>query len=273
MDSRPQPMSPGKGVSVLIYGPPGAGKTRFIGSAPNTLILRPPTDHTVSIEDPDNIEEWIVADWASMLEAFQFIQQGGHENYDWVWLDSISLFQDFGMDDVMSDAIVRKPARAVERGGVSIPEFGPDVGEYKINMERLAKWTRDMVGLANSGFINFGITAHPFEWFDPTKDEDVWSPWIQGKNMSPKICGYMNMVLYMQEVRTADAPPQRALLSDAKGHVGKDQFDCLPKLKSGRHGLVSPTMADLTAALDKARKGTTKKKTTGRKTRRRNGGK
>ena len=36
---------------------------------------------------------------------------------------------------------------------------------------------------------------------------------------------------------------------DAPGHVGKDQFDMFPALKSGRHGFVNPTMADIDQAI------------------------
>lgn len=244
---------------MLVYGVPGAGKTRLIGSAPRTLIIRPPMDHTDSIQDPGNVQEMVVTDWSSMLEAFQFVQQGGHEEFDWVWLDSISLFQDMGLDDVMSDAIARKPMRAVERGGVMIPEFGPDLQEYKVNMERLAKWVRDMSGMADSGLINFGITAHPFEWFDPVKDESVWAPWIQGRNMSAKVCGYMNIVAYLEVVRK-DEETFRVLLTDAEGFVGKDQFDCFPELRSGKHGIVEPTMDKVVEAIGSSRNKTARKK-------------
>lgn len=244
----PRPVTASRGVSVMIYGVPGAGKTRLIGTGPRTLILRPPTDHTDSIASGADVEELVVDDWASMFEVFQSLQQGELE-YEWVWLDSISLFQDHGLDDVFADAVARKPARA---------EYGPDKGEYGINMQRIGKLVRDMVGLASAGQFNFGLTAHPFEWWDPIQETDVWAPWIQGSNMSPKLCGYMNIVAVLQEVRRRDSdgdqPSQRLLLVDAPGHVGKDQLGCFPALKSGRHGFIDPTMGDVIEAIEASRK-------------------
>jgi hypothetical protein len=160
----------------------------------------------------------------------------------------------------MEDAIARRPDRAVTKGGISIPEFGPDQGEYKINFDRIDKWVRAMTGMAKEGQFNFGITAHPEEWFDPTADNgegaDVLAPWIRGKNMIPKICGHMNIVAYLQEQRSSEnEEPQRVLYSDLPGHVGKDQFRCFPELKSGKHGIVDPTVPKLEAALRKARRG------------------
>lgn len=269
--AKPQPLRRGKGISMLVYGVPGAGKTRLLGSAERTLVIRPPVDHTDSIETPGNVKELVVSDWSGMLEAFQYLQQGGHEEFDWVWFDSISLFQDLGLDDIMADAIAKKPTRAIERGGQKIPEYGPDQGEYKINFDRVAKWVRDMTGLADAGLINFGITAHPFEWYDPIRQEDVWAPWVQGRNMSPKVCGYMNVVAYLRVVRRKDGSTVRVLLTEAEGFVGKDQYSAFPTLKNGDAGIVEPTMAKVMSAIETARgtkaPGATKKATAKRRRR------
>lgn len=245
MTVNPQPLSAMKGVAMMVYGIPGAGKTRLIGTGESTLIIHPPTDHTDSIQLPADVEEVVVEDWSKMLEVFQWVYGEAHEQYNWIWLDSISLFQEHGLDDVFADAIARKPERA---------QFGPDKGEYGINMNRLAKWVRDMVALAKVGQINFGITAHPFEWWDPTKEEDVWAPYVQGKNMSPRICGYMNIVAMLQVNERDGEDPQRVLTTDAPGFVGKDQFDCFPQLKSGRHGIIDPTMPKIESAIKSARR-------------------
>src|SRR6185437_7068327 len=119
--------------------------------------------------------------------------------------------------------------------------------------DRIAKWIRDMVGIAKAGAFNFGVTAHPFEWYDPKAEEDVWAPWVQGKNMSPKICGYMNIVAYLEERRT-EKGVQRVLTVDQKGFVGKDQLFCIPELKSGTHGIVEPTMSKLETAINSSSK-------------------
>jgi hypothetical protein len=253
---QPQALDIGKCTTVFLYGIPGAGKTRFLGTGPRTLIIRPPDDHTDSIDAGADCEEIICESWGDMWETFGWLQQEGHADYDWVWLDSISLMQDRLLDDVMSDVLMRRPDRGEEKGGVMMPKHGPDQGDYKVNFDRIAKWVRDMVGIAKAGAFNFGITAHPFEEYDPIKEEDLYKPWVQGKNMSNKICGYMNLVLYLEERRTSDEEEenQRILLLDQPGFYSKDQLDCIPKLKSGRRGIIEPTMEKLIAAIESSPK-------------------
>src|SRR4051812_14235093 len=96
---------------MCLYGIPGAGKTRIIGTGPKTLIVRPPTDHTESIRGGDAHEK-VVRDWDDLYEVYEYLRHGGHEEWDWVWLDSISLFQDHGLDDIWEKVVDEKPHRA-----------------------------------------------------------------------------------------------------------------------------------------------------------------
>lgn len=241
---KPRKLRQGEGITWLLFGIPGVGKTPLIGENPNTLIIRPPTDHTDSILVPENVEEIVIRDWSSELEAFQYVHQGGWEKHDWVWLDSLSGFQDFGLRDVLEDAVIRNPSkRGIEKGGQIIAEFGADQGEYGINFNRITNMVQDFCGLASEGKINFGITCHPSDWYNPVTEETVLAPWIQGKGMISKICGYMNVITYMQEVQRDGKEPQIQLLSNAKGFYGKDQFRAFPELKSGKRGLINPTMS------------------------------
>lgn len=265
---QPQPVSVGKGTVMMLFGMNKVGKTYMIGQGKRTLIIRPPDDHTDSIPAGSGAEELVCTEWSEMFEIFAWLHQGAHKDYDWVWLDTISLMQDRLLEDVVNDMLLRRPDLAMDKngkdpdregwkklkeGGIVVPEYGPDKGEYKINFERIARWVRDMTGLAKAGAFNFGITAHPFEWYDPTKEEEIWVPWIQGKGMIPKICGYMNIIAYLQEQSTTQGD-QRVLLVDAPGFLGGDQLDCFPELKSGNHGIVEPTMAKIEAAIKKSPK-------------------
>lgn len=223
---------------MMLYGIPGVGKTRFIGTGPKTLIIRPPTDHTDSIVLPADVDEIVVTGWSEMLEAHQWVQQGAHRKYDWVWLDSISLLQDTTLDDIWQDTLARRPDRAA---------FGLDQGEYGRNMERLQRWIRDMHALTDLGQINFGMTAHPFEWYDPVQEENVWAPWIQGRNMSPKISAYAHIIAYLAEVRRKDKESRRVLMTSAKGFMGKDQVGIPEKIWD-------PTMPKLIDEISKKRR-------------------
>jgi len=273
---QPQPLTAGKGVAMMLYGLNKVGKTFLAGTGKRTLIIRPPDDHTDAIPATADVEELVLDCWSDMFETFSWLQQGAHADYDWVWLDTISLMQDRLLEDVVSDMLIRRPDLAMDKAGadpdrqswvklkesgVIIPEYGADKGEYKINFDRISKWVRDMVGIAKAGAFNFGIVAHPIEWWDPTRGdhgEEIWAPWIQGKGMIPKICGYMNIIAYLQK-QEAKGGDQRVLLVDSPGFLGGDHLECIPELKSGRHGIVEPTIAKLEKAIKEspARSGST----------------
>lgn len=270
MSDRPagvSPVTPSKTVRMLDYGLPGSGKTRFAGSRPNTLIIHPPTDHTDSLgANADGVLELEVADHAGFLEAFQWLQQGGAEEIGddpWVWLDSVSLFEEYGLDDVFADAIARNENRA---------EFGPDKGEYGINRSRISTWIRNMVGLSKAGHFNFGVTANVMDWIDPVQQKSMWVPMFgsnkrDAQHLHAKLCGYMNIVAYHSATFNKEEKARKEfMLVDADGFVGKDQYNCFPALKSGRHGFINPTMADVETAINKARGGS---RSTTRSTRRR----
>lgn len=190
-----QPVGASAKLSMLLYADIGWGKTTFIGSGgkdAKILIIRPPTDHVDPILD-SGCQEVVVRNWEEIFESLEYAQHEG-KNWDWVWLDSISLLQDVGLDDVYENVLDRKgPVGSLARKDRE--QFGPDRGEYRVNMWRLGQWVRHMVG---AGTVNLGITAHAF-WWEPN-DNGVTSsclwPWIQGKQMPQKICGMMNIVGY-----------------------------------------------------------------------------
>lgn len=247
--SKPQKTSTGRGQRTcgLVYGLPGIGKTRLMGSgSKSTLILHPPTDHVDSIPPDSEAEHVEVSDHAGLLEQFQALQQraDGYD-HDVVVLDGITLMEEYGMDDVFQAAVDRNPHRA---------QFGWDKGEYGINRSRLTKWLRDMVGLSKSGQFDFWVTAHVMDWDDPVSGDSLWVPAFGSAktNLSAKLCGYMNVVAYYG-MSGKKGEENRTLLVDADGFIGKDQYDCFPKLKSGRHGFVNPTLSDVEAAIAKGR--------------------
>lgn len=236
-----KPVQPGRNIALLVYSIPGAGKTRLVGTGgEGTLLIRPPTDHTDSIRTP-GVEEWIVHGWEEMTEVHDYLRHDG-EKHKWVWLDSISLFQDTGLDEIWADVIADKPHRA---------QYGIDKGEYGRNMDRLGRWVRHTVALAKDhGMFNFGITAHPF--YGQTVDgESLLMPYVQGKNMAEKVCGYMNVVAYLDLVRSDDdgKVTRRVLRTQATdNYYAKDQFDAF---EGGR--MVNPTIPKIEAAIAAAR--------------------
>jgi hypothetical protein len=203
----------------LIYGHPGYQKTRFVGTCGEvgkTLLLRPPTDTTSSIVGTPNVYEWVITDHSMLEDAYQEVR--GSKEWTWVWLDSISQWQDTGLDDIWETVVQERPARG---------RYGLDQGEYGINMWRIAGWVRHMAAQADAGYFNFGITAHTRELsaFEDSTGREVQMPWIQGKNMASKICGYMHIVGYLDQ--TTKGTP--ILLTEAgPRYYAIDRFHSVP---------------------------------------------
>lgn len=255
-----------KWVNMCLYAIPGAGKTRFIGENPaKTLIIRPAFDHTDSIRS-GNADEWVVHDWPEMEEVLQYARHDlADDGYVWCWLDSVSLFQKAGLDDIWEQVLHEKP----ERG-----RYGVDKGEHGINMDRILRWIRHMVGVEA---FNFGVTAHPF-WAENLEGDPLLMPYIQGKQMPEQVCGMMNVVAYLELLERADdadddddTPRRRRLRTWATDQFyAKDQFDALPKGK-----LTDPTIEEFAKRIEAARKGggsrkrATRSKTAGAATKRR----
>src|SRR5215831_14327058 len=239
-----RPISESKHTFFCVYGDPGCGKTTLAGSAgKGTLIVRPPIDHTDAIVG-SGADEWVVHSWDDMLEVQEFARHEGGSEYDWIWLDSVSLWQDVGMDDIWQGVIAQKPHR--------LAAFY-DRGEYRINMGRISEWVRYMIG--NDTF-NFGMTAHPF-WATFRENEgegdDVTKlmPWIQGKSMPQKLCGMMNLVAYMTVHKRKEGGQLYRKLSfhGTENFYAKDGLGAFPK-----GYVVNPNLPAIAAASDAARK-------------------
>jgi hypothetical protein len=233
-----------KHTKVGVYGASGIGKTRFVASSIEmgpTLILRPPLDQTESIFG-SGCKEWVVQDWGEMSgDVLDYLRAEGNK-WTWVWLDSLSLWDEMGLMDVWGAALDRKSSRR---------EFGMDKQEYGINQTRLTEWLTHVVGLDT---FHFGWTALPMMVTDPSTHEDIWMPMVQGREgkMTHKACGYMNVVGYLSGKKSErdGGKFRRTLYLQQDGeHYAKDQYTCTER---GR--LPEPTVPKLMAAIDAARK-------------------
>jgi hypothetical protein len=252
-----EPVGAGEWVRMGLYAFPGWGKTSLIGTSAKvgrTLIIKSSMDLMPSrVLKTPGLEQFTADNWEKMLEVQQYFQMANHP-YTWVWWDCASVHQDVLLDDVWSSTVAEKPSRAYlidDRGRAGKPNLSPssglDKGEYGRNMERIQQWVRHMVG-CNS--FHFGISFHPMIMPHPTNDEggDLLAPYLQGKQMTEKICGYLNLIGFL-EVVEEDSKLRRLHVAENSRFYAKDLYDAF--LPDGYTD--NPTIPSIMTAVEKAR--------------------
>lgn len=235
-----------KFIRMLVYSKPGQGKTVLAGTSPRCLILEADRGTASAKRLGSKAEKWRLDDWNDLEEALSYLRNGGTENFDWVWLDSLTLFQERGMDHIMDDLVAAKSHRVV---------YLPDKGEYGQNMNRISRRMRELVNLP----INVGITCHEFHFEDPDTGDVQIMPFVQGKGMPQKICSYVDQVGRM-ELKTNKEGREYPVI-DFRG-----SSDFYAKDRYGLGKVVNATIPKLMTAVSAGAQGAAKASSTPKKT-------
>lgn len=240
---------------MMVYGEPGAGKTVFAASAEKALIVTNDSAETISAAAMGSTADvWVAPTYEDIDQVFEYLRHEGHKEYDWVWIDNITLLQDQAMDRLMEELVAEKPHRN---------RWVPDQHEYLVNQSRLSTMVRSFKKLP----MHVGYTAHVMK----TEDNDgkvLYLPMIQGGQgaLSQKICGYMNIVGYMQTYRKDDETKRRLLLEKQGKFHAKGRY---PGMQGRLEDPSVPALEKAMAASLANASGTTRPRRTTASTRRR----
>jgi AAA domain len=227
-------------IRMMLYAYPGWRKTSFVATTPDagfkTLLIRTPLDQIPKRALDSGMDEVVINNWEDMMGGdgvLDWLRYDKH-GYEFVWWDNVSVDQDVLLDDVWAGTVAEKPHRAYKIGqtgeieGLNLsPTSGLDRGEYGRNMERIQQFVRHIVGI-NS--FHIGFTAHPIEDQHPTNDEggSLLVPYIQGKGMTPKICGYCNIIAFNELREDEDPTYTRMHFRENSRFYAKDLYDAFP---------------------------------------------
>jgi hypothetical protein len=205
-------------VRMMVYGEPGVGKSRFAGTGgPKTLILANRADETISAAvSGSQADQWVINDYDDLSAAYDWIrfENTGDNAYKFVWIDNLTLFQEQGMDQIMDDVVAARSHRSI---------YKPDKPEFGESQNRLGRTLREFTLLP----IHLGLACH-MDKYEDVDGNEVFMPMLQGGQgrFSSKICGYMNVVGYMEVLRDGT---RRMHFEKTKSHHAKDRYDATPK--------------------------------------------
>jgi hypothetical protein len=172
-------------------------------------------DSAIAFAGPPNglRKVWPIRDYNDMDDAYEYLRHERHP-FKWLVFDSISGFQELGLDHIMEDLVVEKPHRKVDR---------PDKGEYGENMSRIKRWVRHTSALP----LNFIINAHIFREDD---EDGLYMPWVQGKGMPGAICGYMDVIGHVWIAEKDGVTKQVVDFRAREKFYARDRFGALPSM-------------------------------------------
>lgn len=100
-DKIKRPGESGRMPRILVYGRNKKGKTHFVCTAPNVLVLD--TEDGTIAETASKAKVWPIDSWEDIHEAFSYLRTGKH-SYEWVGLDNITDMHSMALNWVMRQA-------------------------------------------------------------------------------------------------------------------------------------------------------------------------
>lgn len=207
--SRKKPASKPVGdrqIKAIIFGPPGHGKTHFLGTA----VFDPRTSPIFILDfeggvldvlqglpgGPDG-PDWYhipIKSWEDFNEAYERIEKN-EENAKAVAIDSLSETHIFALMNLLEDTTIRRDDINLLRQD--------DYGKAMVQLRRLTRTFRDLP-------LHVFYTAHSKEEIDP-KEGIVKMVSLSGK-LATEIPGMMSVVGYLALSEDDEGKTQRVLL-------------------------------------------------------------
>lgn len=221
-------------VNVLLYGDSGCGKTVVAGSCPNSLWLACEPGYIAAARprwDLDLGKRKIrkIPDSATMLGALDWLEAGGHKDFQWVILDGASTLEKKIRLNFAAEAFDSNPEKRVHRNL-------PAEADYFNTQNFMIGAISRIVDLP----VNVLVTAHSMTMDDDSGNVRVLPEFQKkGGGLSNYVSGLMHAVGYMRKRSvkmkgTEKTREVRRILwqqavdpNSGTVYFAKDQFDAL----------------------------------------------
>ena len=164
-------------AKVVLYGPPGSGKTTMGATFPDVLFLSAESG-LLSVRDRA-IDVWTINGWEDLEEAYDFLRKGDHR-YKSVVIDSLTEVQ-----KKLNEHIVKKfPGKRRDYDDLmSQSDWG-----YAIDkLRKMCRAFRD---------LPLNVVFIALDQQEPGEAETITKPALSGKTMAVELMGWVDAAIY-----------------------------------------------------------------------------
>jgi hypothetical protein len=164
-------------AKVVLYGPPGSGKTTMGATFPSVLFLSAESG-LLSVRDKD-IDVWTINGWEDLEEAYDYLRKGGH-GYKSVVIDSLTEVQ-----KKLAEHIIKKfPGKRRDYEDLmSQSDWG-----YAIDkLRKMCRAFRD---------LPMNVVFIALDQQEQGEAETITKPALSGKTMAVELLGWVDAAIY-----------------------------------------------------------------------------
>jgi len=211
----PEAMSPY--LNLLVYGPPGVGKTYFAGTAEDSLNTNPVLfldveGGTLTLRKRKNLDVVRIRSTEDLVDVHNKLKATNNGYYKTVVVDSLTELQKLDMVGIMKELVDRRPD--LDEDVPSQREWGKSIE----HMRRIVRAYRDLE--VNTIFTALMIID---------KDENgtvSYTPSLPGK-LKMEISGFVDVVGYMTTATEGGETIRRLQFAQTKKVIAKDRTSAL----------------------------------------------